>query len=326
MRLTSLAVILSLTLAPLAVEAQQASKVPRIGTLSAFSPSSQLDSQRRAGFWQAMRELGWIEGQNIVVESRWAEGLFDRLPALATELVQLKVDLILAAGGAEIFAAKRATKTIPIVMAASLDAEEQGFVDSLARPGANVTGVTYITSELSRKRLDLLKETVPKIVRIAILQCEAAPPLPGLTGTLDAARVLGVTPQLLVPGEPNDYDAAFKAAIRQRAEAMIVFTCYRNMLHAPRITALAARHRLPTMYNEKWWVDAGGLMSYGARLPDIYRLVATYVDKILRGAKPADLPVEQPTKFELVINLKTAKALGLTIPQTLLLQADQVIE
>jgi len=327
MRRIGLAVVLtlSLVLGPLVAETQSP-KLPRIGTLSAFSPRSQPDWHQRAPFWQAMNELGWIEGQNILVEGRWAEGRLDRLPALATELVQLKVDLILAAAGAEIFAAKRATKTIPIVMAASLDAEEQGFVASLARPGANVTGVTSMTSELSRKRLDLLKETVPKIVRIAILQCEGLPSLPGLTGTLAAARALGVSPLLLVPEEANDYEAAFTRAIKERADAMIVFTCYRNMLNAPRIAALGTRHRLPTMYNEKWWVEAGGLMSYGSSLPDMYRLVATYVDKILKGAKPADLPVEQPTRFELVINMKTAKSLGLTIPQSILVRADQIIE
>jgi putative tryptophan/tyrosine transport system substrate-binding protein len=319
--LTSLAGSLA---APLAGEAQKAPKLPRIGTLSAFSRAETEGSP----FWGAMRELGWIEGQNIMVERRWAEGRLDRLSALATELVQLKVDLILANAGAEIFAAKRATKTIPIVMGSSLDAVEQGFVASLSRPGANVTGVTSMTSELSRKRLELLKETVPKTVRIAILSCKGPglTPLPGLTGTLAAARAIGVSPQLLEVREADDYEAAFAAAIRERAEATVVFTCYSNVLNAPRIAALAARHRLPTMYNERWWVDAGGLMSYGPRLPDMARLVAIYVDKILKGAKPADLPVEQPTKFEFVINLKTAKALGLTIPPSLLARADQVVE
>ena len=312
--------------APLGAEAQTALKLPRIGTLSAFSPPSQPDWRQRSPFWGAMRELGWVEGQNIMVERRWAEGRLDRLPTLAIELVQLKVDLILANAGAEIFAAKRATKTIPIVMGSSLDAVEQGFVASLARPGANVTGVTSMTSDLSRKRLDLLKEMVPKIVRIAILQCSGPSRLPGLTGTMDGARALGLSAQVLEVREADDYEAAFAAAIRERAGAMIVFTCYFNVLNATRIAALAARHRLPTMYNERWWVDAGGLMSYGSRLSDMLRLVATYVDRILKGAKPADLPVEQPTKFELVINLKTAKALGLTIPPSLLARADQVIE
>ena len=311
--------------APLAAEGQKAPKLPRIGTLSAFFPPSQPDWQQRSPFWGAMRERGWIEGQNIMVERRWAEGRLDRLPALATELVHLKVDLILANAGAEIIAAKMATTTIPIVMGSSLDAVEQGFVASLARPGVNVTGVTSMTSELSRKRLELLKETVPKAARIAILRCRG-PGLPGLAGTLAAARAVDVALQLLEVREADDYEAAFAAAIRERAEATVVFTCYSNVLNAARIAALAARHRLPTMYSERWWVDAGGLMSYGPSQPQMNRLVAMYVDKILKGAKPADLPIEQPTKFEFVINLKTAKALGLTIPPSVLARADQIIE
>jgi len=318
-------VVVMLTLAPLAADAQKATKVPRIGTLSAFSAPSQPDWQQRSPFWSVMRELGWIEGQNILMERRWAEWRLDRLPVLAAELVELKVDVILANAGAEIIAAKHATKTIPIVMVSSLDAVEQGFVASLARPGENVTGVTSMTSELSRKRLDLLKETVPRMVRVAILQC-AGLPLPGLTGTLAAARALRVSLQLLEVRAADDYEAAFAAATREHAEALVVFTCYLNVQNASRIAALAATHRLPTMYSEKGWVEAGGLMSYGPRLPDMYRLVARYVDKILKGAKPADLPVEQPTKFELVINLKAAKALGLTIPQSILVRADEIIQ
>ena len=271
-----------------------------------------------------MRELGWIEGQNIIMERRWAEWQLDRLPALATELVQSKVDLILANAGAEIIAAKSATKTIPIVMVSSLDAVEQGFVASLARPGENVTGVTSMTSELGRKRLDLLKETVPKIVRVAILQC-AGLPLPGLTGGLAAARALGVAPQLLEVREVGDYAGAFVAATRERSDAMVVLTCYLNAQHASRIAALAARHRLPTMHSDESGVQAGGLMSYGPRWSDMLRLVATYVDKILKGAKPADLPVQQPTTFELVINLNTAKELGLAIPQAVVGRADELI-
>jgi putative ABC transport system substrate-binding protein len=326
MRLIGLAVALILCplLAPLAADAQKATKVPRIGTLSAFSAPGQPDWQQRSPFWAAMRELGWIEGQNIMMERRWAEWRLDRLPALAAELVELKVDVILANAGAEIIAAKNATKTIPIVMVSSLDAVEQGFVASLARPGENVTGVTSMTSELSRKRLDLLKEAAPKIVRVAILQC-AGLPLPGLTGTRAAARALRVSLHLLEVRAADEYDVAFAAATRERAEAIIVLTCYLNVQNAPRIAALAARHRLPAMYSEKGWVKAGGLMSYGPRLSDMNRLVARYVDKILKGAKPADLPVQQPTSFELVINLKTAKALGLTIPQSVLVRADEII-
>jgi len=326
MRRIGLAVVLTIGLlaTPVAVEAQTAPKLPRIGILSAFSP----DWWQRP-FLVALRELGWIEGQNIMIERRLAEGRLDRLPALATDLVRLNVDLILATGGAEIVAAKYATTTIPIVMAPSLDAVEQGFVASLARPGGNVTGATSMTSEISRKRLELLKETVPKIVRTAILQCKGLPgqqPLPGLIGTMAAARALGVSPQLLEAREADDFEAAFAAAIRERAEATVVLTCYFTALNAPRVVALAARHRLPAMYSEKQWVDAGGLMSYGPSVPDMYRLIASYVDKILKGAKAADLPVGQPTKFELVINLKTARTLGLTIPPSVLGRADQVIE
>jgi putative tryptophan/tyrosine transport system substrate-binding protein len=296
-----------------------------MGYLSAFSPSSQPAWVEQPHLWVGMRELGWIEGQNILVERRWAEGRLDRLPDLAAELVELKVDLILARGGAEINAARLITTTIPIVMASSLDAVEQGFVMSLARPGGNVTGVTSMTSDLSRKRLELIKETVPKIARIEVLQCKGLSQ-PDLTGTWAAAPALGISPQLLEVREADDYEGAFALAIREKAEAMVVFSCYFNVLNAPRIAALAVRHRLPTMYSERGWVDAGGLMSYGPRFADISRLVATFVDKILRGAKPADLPVEQPTKFELVINLKTAKALGLTIPQSLLVRADEIIQ
>ena len=330
MRLIGLAVILivTLTLGPLAVEAQKTAKHPRIGILSASSPPSEPGWQpQRSPFWQAMRELGWIEGQNIMVERRWAERRPDRLPALAAELVQLKVDLILATAGGETWAAKKATKTIPIVMLTSLDAVEQGFVASLARPGANVTGVTSMTTELSRKRLELLMEAAPKISRIAVLQCkDIAPQAQGLEGTLKAANALGVHTKLLEVREADDYETAFVAAIRARTGAMVVFDCYFNTWNRAHIVALAIKHRLPAMYNQRTWVDEGGLMSYGPSLSHMHQLAATYADKILKGVKPADLPVLQPTKLDLVINLKTAKALGLTIPPTVLLQASQVIE
>jgi putative tryptophan/tyrosine transport system substrate-binding protein len=331
MRLIGLAVILSLTLlvAPLAVEAQKTVKDPRIGTLTVDSPPSEpgwQEQRSRSPFWQAMRELGWIEGQNIVVERRWAERRLDRLPALAAELVQLKVDLILTSAGAETLAAKGATKTIPIVMLTSLDAVELGYVASLARPGGNVTGVTSMTSELSRKRLELLTEAAPKISRIAILQCKGINVEQGWEGTRAAATALGVHPQLLEVREADDYETAFVAAIRARAGAMVVFDCYFNTWNRARIVALAIKHRLPAMYNQRTWVDEGGLMSYGPSLSHMHQLAATYADKILKGAKPADLPVLQPTKLDLVINLKTAKALGLTIPQTILLRADHVIQ
>jgi len=272
-----------------------------------------------------MRELGWIEGQNIVVERRWAELRLDRLPALATELVQLKVALILTIAGAETIAAKTATRTIPIVMGSSLDAVEQGLVASLSRPGGNVTGVTSMTEELSVKRLEVLREAAPKVSRIAILKCKGSLVGQGFGGMLGAAYALGVNLQLLDVREAEDYETAFAAAIRERAGAMVVLTCYFNVANTTRIVALATKHRLPAISSGRGWAESGGLMSYGPRASDMAKLTATYVDKVLKGAKPADLPVEQPTKFELVINMKTAKALGLTIPQSLLVRADEII-
>ena len=269
---------------------------------------------------------GWMEGQNIVVERRWAERQFARLPALATELVQRKVDLILAGDGAAIGAAKQATRTIPIVMSASLDAVEQGFIASLAHPGGNVTGLTLMTADLNPKRLELLKEMVPGSSRMTVLMCLAE----GLGGQewqalRVTARTLGVQLQRLGVFGPDDYEEAFAAAISGRAEAMIVLQCYANIFNLQRIVDLAAQHRLPAIYSGRGWVQAGGLMSYGPSTPDWARHAASYVDKILKGAKPADLPVEQLMKFDLVLNLKTAQALGLTIPPTLLMLADEVI-
>jgi putative tryptophan/tyrosine transport system substrate-binding protein len=327
MRRIGLAVFtVGLAMAPLGTEAQKAVTLPRIGILSAFSPQAEPASPQRTPFWQAMRELGWIEGQNIVVERRWAELRLDRLPALATELVRLKVELILTTAGAETIAAKRATKTIPIVMGSSLDAVEQGLVASLSRPGGNVTGVTSMTEELNSKRLEVLREAAPKVSRIALLKCKGALVGQGFGGMLDAARALGVTLQLLDVQEAEDYETAFAAAIRERVGAMVVLSCYSNAANAPRIVALASKHRLPAIASWRGWAESGGLMSYGPRASDMAKLTATYVDKILKGAKPADLPVEQPTKFELVINMKTAKALGLTIPPSVLGRADQVIQ
>jgi putative ABC transport system substrate-binding protein len=313
--------------APLAAKAQSPVRFPRIGILSAYSPPSEPGWAQRSPFWRAMHELGWIEGQNILVERRWAESRLDRLPALARDLVQLKVDLILAGAGGEASAAKAATNTIPIVMLTSLDAVEQGLVASLSHPGGNVTGVTAMTSELSRKRLELLTQLAPKSFRIAVLQCKDLTGAPqGLEGTLAAASALGVRPQLLEAREADDYESAFAAAIRGHADAMVVFTCYYNQANRRQIVALAAKHHLPAVYNERGWVEQGGLMSYGPSLSDMHRLAAAYVDKLLKGARPADLPIQQPTKFELVINLKTAKAIGLTTPPSLLARADEVIQ
>jgi putative ABC transport system substrate-binding protein len=332
---------------PLVATAQQPGKVYRIGFLSAGSPPPpSAPAPVPDAFWQQLRELGWVEGQNMVVERRWAERQLERLPALATELVQQKVDLILVRGGLEILAAQQATRTIPIVMMTSLDAVEQGFVASLAHPGGNITGVTTMTAALDQKRLELLKEAVPGSSRMTVLTCKdrgvseqflQAFGRAEVTRLLAAAkqdweemqvtaRALGVQLQRLEVREPDDYEGAFAAAISERAEAMVVIQCYLNAFNWQRVVDLAAKHRLPAIYNARGWVTAGGLMSYGLSLPDLARRAATYVDKILKGAKPADLPVEQPMKFELVLNLTTAKALGLTIPPSILFQADAVMD
>ena len=322
---------LGLLIAPLAADAQQPGKLYHIGVLAALFPPVESDWQQRSPFfqpfWQGMRELGWIEGQNVVMEYRWAEGQFERLPALATELVQRKVELILVGGGLETLAAAQATSTIPIVMFSSLDAVEQGFVASLAQPGKNVTGVTTMTADLNQKRLEFLQETVPGSSRMAVLMCKDLPPLgQGWEAMQGTAQALGVHLHPLEVREPNDYAWAFAAAISQRAEAMLVWRCYFNWLHIRRIVTLAAKHRLPAIYSWRVGVQVGGLMSYGPNESALARRVATLVDKILKGAKPADLPVEQPMQFELVINLKTAKELGITIPPTLLVQADEVMQ
>jgi putative ABC transport system substrate-binding protein len=315
---------IGLLLPPLVVAAPQPGKVYRIGFLGAGSPASAPTLVGEA-FRQRLQELGWIVGQNVVFEGRWAERRFERLPALATELVQLKVDLILVWDGFATIAAKQATSTIPIVMMISLDAVESGLVASLAHPGGNVTGMTTMNAELNQKRLELLKEAVPESSRIAVLQCK------GLTGQgWDAmqgtASALGVQLQRLEVREPDDYEGAFAAAISGRAEAMVVFQCYFNIFNLQRVVALAAKYRLPAIYTTREWVHAGGLMSYGQSVPDLARRAATYIDKILKGAKPADLPVEQLMKFDLAINLKTAKVLGITIPPALLMLADEVIQ
>jgi putative ABC transport system substrate-binding protein len=321
-----LTLALAILVAPLGADAQQPGKVYRIGILVAGSPPPpSAPFPLRDAFLPRLQELGWIVKQNIVVEGRWAEGRFERLPALATELVQLKVDLILVGGGAEIVAAKQATSTVPIVMVFALDAVEQGFVASLAHPGGNVTGMTTMTSDLNQKRLEILKETMPGSSRMTALACKdlGGQGWEAMQGT---ARALGIQLHRLDVREPEDYEGAFAAAISERAEAMVVLPCYFNAFNLQRVVDLAAKYRLPAIYTTREWVHAGGLISYGPSLPDLGRRAATYVDKILKGARPTDLPVEQLTKFDLVINLKTAKALGLTIPPTLLVLADEVIQ
>jgi len=312
--------------APLAADAQQAGKVPRIGflgtrTLSDTSPY--LDA-----FRQGLRELGWVEGQNIVIDDRFAEGRFDRLPNLAAELVRLKVAIIVAAPTPAVVAAKKATETIPIVAIAVGDPVGIGLIASLARPGGNVTGLSFsVGLEIAGKGLELLKETVPKVRRVAVLSNPANPGQPLSIRELNvAAQSLGVQLQLLEARGPNDFDGAFAAMATERVGALLVVADSMFNLHRTRLADLAARSRLPAAYGLRENVEAGGLMSYGPSVRDLFRRAATYVDKVLKGAKPGDLPVEQPTKFELVINLKTAKALGLTIPPSLLGRADEVIQ
>jgi len=309
-------------------EAQQAKKVPRIGYLSAGDPAS--ESTRAEAIRLALRDLGYIEGQNIATEYRYAKGKPDRLPELAAELVRLKVDIVVAAGGYPgISAAKNATKTIPIVIAGlGLDPVEAGFVESLARPGGNITGITNLTRELSGKRLELLKEAVPKIASVAVLYDPASP-----FDALDvkevlpaAARALKLTIQPREVRAEDDFDRVFAALNKERPDGLYVATSPLIFSNGKRIAAFALKSRLPSMYPFREAVETGGLMSYEADRADSYRRVAYYVDRILKGAKPADLPVERPTKFELMFNLKTAKQIGVTIPQTMLYRADKVIK
>ena len=310
-------------------EAQQPKKVPRIGYLSPVDPAT--DSARAEGIRLALRELGYIEGQNIAIEYRYAEGRPDREPGLAAELVRLKVDIIVAAAGdVTIRAAKNATKTIPIVMTGQgSDPVKAGHVESLARPGGNVTGLTNLTRELGGKRLELLKEAVPKLSRVAVLYDPANPAsLHEVKELLPAdARALKLTIQPWEIRAVDDFDKVFAALNKQRPDGLYALTAGGVMRpNRKRIADFALKSRLPSVYGSRESVEAGGLMSYGADVADSYRRVAYYVDRILKGAKPADLPVEQPTKFELVINLKTAKQIGLTIPPNVLGRADKVIK
>jgi putative ABC transport system substrate-binding protein len=310
-------------------EAQQPKKVPRIGYLSPFDPAS--DSTRVEAIRLALRELGYIEGQNIAIEYRYTEGKRDRYPELLAELVRLKVDIIVAAGGSPgTRAAKNATKTIPIVMVGSgADPVEEGLVESLARPGGNVTGITLLSRELGGKRLELFKEAVPKVARVAVLY---DPAIPGTSLEVKevlpvAARALGLTIKSWEVRDADGIERVFAALSKERPDGLYV-SAGGPLIRAnrKRVAGFALKGRLPSVYVTREYVDAGGLMSYGADLLDSYRRVAYFVDRILKGAKPADLPVEQPTKFELVFNLKTAKQIGVTIPQSLLYRADKVIK
>ena len=323
---------IALSTPPLAAETQQAGKVYRVVLVFTTAPVSQMIGPDPAhplvrAFLDQLRALGYVQGRNLVFEPRSAEGKLERLPDLVADLIRLKVDVIVSSLSPAIRAAKQQTSTIPIVMAGINDPVGAGFVASLARPGGNVTGLSMLVTELSGKRLELLKETLPNLSRAAFLW---NPTQPGqalaLKDTQAAARVLGVTLQLYEVRDPNEFDGALAAMTKARAGALLVMTDPLTFSQRGQLTALAAKHRLPAMYALREFVDAGGLMAYGPSFPDSYRRAATYVDKILKGAKPADLPVEQPTKFELVINIKTAKALGLTIPQSMFIRADEVIQ
>jgi putative ABC transport system substrate-binding protein len=317
---------LSMLAVPLLAVAQPVEQVRRIGMLR--SGSAQEPDRSVEAFWQGLRDLGWVEGQNLVMEYRWAEGKDERLPDLAAALVRLQVEVIVAGGPPAIRAAQHATRTIPIVMTGTADPVAEGFVASLAQPGDNITGVSLLMVELPGKRLEFLKEIVPQSTRVAVLANPAfAVNTLYLHNLTVAAQALGMYLHVVEVRRADELDAAFAAITRADADALMVLSDPALMDSLlGRVAALAATHRLPAMYNWKMYVEAGGLMSYGPSLPERHRRAATYVDKILKGAKPADLPVEQPTKFELIINLKTAKALGITIPPSLLLLADEVIQ
>jgi putative ABC transport system substrate-binding protein len=308
-------------------EAQQAGKIPRVGFISsAGSPENPWPPFE--AFRQGLRELGYVEGKNLLIEHRYGEGRLDRMPDLVNELLQQKVDVFVATNNVAIRVAKKATKTIPILMVSSIDPVAAGYVDSLARPGANITGLAFLARELSAKRVELLKEILPRMSRIAILWNPEGPgPTVAFKEYQSAATAFKLNLQSLEVRGPNpDFEDTFQAAKKGRAEALIIVENPLIHQHLKQILELATKTRLPSMNENNLDVEAGGLLSYGANYPDLYRHAATYVDKILKGAKPADLPVEQPTKFELVINLKTAKQIGLTIPPWLLMRADKVIK
>ena len=311
-------------LAPLAADAQQAGKVARIGYVGVSSASAVPHADE--AFRHGLRDLGYVEGQNIAIEYRWAEGQLDRLPDLAAELVRLKVDVIVASSTPTALAAKNATRTIPIVFVTAGDPVGSGLVAGIARPGGNITGLSLLAPEIVAKQLQLLKEAVPQASRVAVLSNPANPYTALMVKETEAAaRSLGMWVQLLGVRGADAFDSAFSAVTKGRASALFVLFDPFLFAHRTRIAEFANKNRLPAMYPHREYAETGGLMAYGADIRDNFRRAATYVHKILTGTKPADLPVEQPTKFELVINLKTAKALGLTIPQSVLIRADEVI-
>ena len=305
-------------------EAQQPKKVPRLGYLVANFPST--NPARNEAFRQGLRDLGYVEGKSIVIEWRYAEGKPDRLPVLAAELVRLKVDVIVTAGPASTRPAKEATSTIPIVMGFDNDPVGNGFVASLARPGGNITGLSTLAPEISGKQLELLMEIVPRLSRVAALGNSNEPGnAQALREVEVAAGAFGVQLQHLDVLDPKDIETAFRAASKGRADAILMLNSPVLNPHRTQVVNLAVKSRLPVIYGQSEFVEGGGLMTYSVSFTDLFRGAATYVDKILKGAKPADLPVEQPKKFEFIINLKTAKQIGLTIPPTVLAQADKVI-
>jgi putative tryptophan/tyrosine transport system substrate-binding protein len=319
------ALVVAFAMCGAVADAQQSTKIPRIGFLAGVALPAL--SSRTEAFRQGLRELGYVEGKNIIIEWRSAEGKTDRLPAVAAELARLNVDVIVTAGSTPTGPAKEATSTIPIVMAQDSDPVGSGFVASLARPGGNITGLSTLSPEISGRQLELLKEIVPKFSRGAVLGTSTRPgTAQALKETELAAVALAVQLQYLDVLATKDIETAFRAASKGRADAVVVLTSAVFTSHRTQVVDFAAKSRLPAIYPQSDYMDAGGLMFYGVSITYLFRRAATYVDKILKGARPADLPVEQPTKFELVINLKTAKALGLTIPPSLLLRADQVID
>ncbi len=316
------ALALALLAGPLAADAQPLAKVPRIGVLALGAGPEVIER-----FREGLRQLGYVEGQNIAIELRDAEGKSERLSGLATDLVRLKVDIIVSQGSTATRAAREATATIPIVMAPGDDPVASGLVASLARPGGNITGVPTLSGEVGAKRLQLLKETVPRVTRVAVLWTSVNPGhRPALKEIEVPARSLGVQLRLAEARDPDELDRAFSGMAKAHVGAVLVLGDSMFYSQRRRIVDLAARNRLPAMYFRKEFVEAGGLMAYATNVAELDRRAAYYVDKILKGAKPADLPVEQPMRFELVINMKTAKALGITFPPSILVRADQVIQ
>jgi putative ABC transport system substrate-binding protein len=306
-------------------EAQHSTKVPRIGFLAGVSPSA--ISARLEAFRQGLHQLGYIDGKNVVIESRYADGNLDLLPALVAELVRLKVSAIVTGGPPGTRAAKQATSTMPIVMGFDSDPVGNGFVASLARPGGNITGLSALSLEISGKQMELLKEIIPQLSRVAVIGSSTEPAnARTLKETEFAAGLFGLRLQNLDIRDSKDIESALRSATKGRADAALVLPSAFAFAERRQFVTLAAKSRLPVMYQDSEFVEQGGLITYGVSITDLFRRAATYVDKILKGTKPGDLPVEQPTKFELVINLKTAKALNLTIPQSVLFRADKVIK